>query len=188
MKSLMFSLFVIALLMAAPAAAQKVYVDYDQSVDFTSFKTFAWGPTPETSVKGESPLMHSRIKNSIEFHLTEGGLVEDTENPDLYVTYHGSSREETRLTTTGMGYGYGGGWGWNAHYPNFNTTTTSHTYDRGTLIIDLWDANTKEAIWRGTAEAVVKTNPQQAAKQLEKAINKIVKRWQKQHAKDMKNQ
>ena len=180
----------IALMMAAPAAAQKVYVDYDRSADFGSYKTFAWGPTPETSVRDQSPLMHSRIKNSIEYHLTEGGLVEDAENPDLYVTYHGSSREETTLHTTGMGYGYGRGWRWDPFWGGragfSSSTTTAHTYERGTLVIDIWDAKKKEAIWRGTAQAVVKENPQKAVKQLEKAINKIVKTWQKQHARDMK--
>ena len=83
------------------AAAQKVFVDYDRMADFDSYKTFAWGPTPETSVQGDSPLMHSRIKNSIEFHLTEAGLIEDTGNPDLHVTYHSNSKEETTLHTTG---------------------------------------------------------------------------------------
>lgn len=187
MKKQWFGLFVVALLVAAPAAAQKVFVDYDRSADLESYKTFAWGPTPDTSIKGESPLMHSRIKNAIEYHLTEGGLVEDMENPDLYVTYHTSTKEEVQLHTTG--YGYGGGWGWSPYWGGgmSSSTTTSHTYERGSLIIDIWDAKKKEAVWRGTAQAVVKQNPERAAKQIEKAINKIVKRWQKMRAKDQRN-
>jgi hypothetical protein len=186
----LLSLFVLALLAALPATAQKVYVDYDRSANFEAYKTFAWGETPETSLQGESPLMHSRIKNAIEYHLTEGGLVEDTENPDLYVTYHTNSKEEVQLSTTGMGYGYGGGWGWDPFWGGMGgmgtSTTTSHTYERGSLIIDLWDAKSKQAIWRGTAQAVVKQNPQAAAKQIDKAIAKIVKRFDKMYAKDMK--
>ncbi|MFC2173535.1 hypothetical protein ACFLU6_13015 [Acidobacteriota bacterium] len=40
---------------------------------------------------GSNQLMHSRIKNGIEYYLTEGGLAEVESNPDLKVTYHTSS-------------------------------------------------------------------------------------------------
>ena len=59
-------------------------------------------------------------------------------------------------------------------------------YERGTLIIDIWDAKKKQAIWRGSAEAVIKQNPQKAAKQIDKSIDKMVKRYQKMRAKDEK--
>lgn len=183
-----------ALLLTAPLAAQKVYVDYDRSALNNDYKTFAWAKTPETSLQKESPLMHSRIKNAIEHFLAEGNLIEDTENPDLYVTYHTSSTEEVQLNTTSMGYGYGGGWGWDPYWGGMgmgmggmgSSTTTSRTYERGSLIIDLYDAKKKEAIWRGTAQAVVKQNPQKASKQIEKAISKIVKKYQQMRAKDLK--
>jgi len=191
MKRQMLGLFVAALLFVGPAAAQKIFVDYDRSADLDSYKTFAWGPTPETSLQGESPLMHSRIKNAIEYQLTTGGMTEDTENPDVYVTYHTSSKEEVQLHTTGMGYGYGGGWGWDPFWGRGmgmgSTTTRATSYERGTLIIDIWDAKKKQAIWRGSAQAVVKQNPQKAAKQIDNAIAKIVKRWQKMYAQDQKN-
>ena len=190
MRNRLLALSVVALLGVAPAAAQKIYVDYDRSVDFNSFKTFAWGPTPETSLKSESPLMHSRIKNAIEYHLTEGGMTEDLENPDVYVTYHTNSKDEVQLHTTGMGYGYGGGWGrdpfWGGGMGMGSSTTTSYNYTRGTLIIDFWDAKKKEAIWRGTAEAVVKQNPEKFAKQIDKWLNRIVKKYDQMRKKDLK--
>lgn len=166
-------------------------MDYDREAINGDYKTFAWGPTPDTSIGAESPLMHSRIKNAIEYRLTNGSLVENEKDPDLYVTYHTSSKEEVQLTTTGMGYGYGPGWGWDPYWRGGmggmgSSTTTSHSYERGTLIIDIWDAKKKQAIWRGSAEAVIKQNPQKAAKQIDKSIDKIVKRYQKMRAKDEK--
>jgi hypothetical protein len=47
-------------LLAAPAVAQKVYVDYDKSVDFASYKTFAWKAPSEASLEGESPGLPER--------------------------------------------------------------------------------------------------------------------------------
>ena len=63
------------------------------------------------------------------------------------------------------------------------STTTSHTYERGTLIIDIWDAKTNKAIFRGTAEAVVKDKPEKEAKQIEKAVEKIGKKFDSMYRK-----
>ena len=40
-----------ALLVAGPAFAQKVYIDYDADYDFSSINTFKWAKTEETSVE-----------------------------------------------------------------------------------------------------------------------------------------
>ena len=60
---------------AAPAAAQKSYIDYDRTVDMKSFKTYAWASTPDVSIYDDNPLMHSRIKNAIEYYMGKGGMV-----------------------------------------------------------------------------------------------------------------
>jgi hypothetical protein len=178
-------------LLAAPAVAQKVYVDYDKSVDFASYKTFAWKAPSEASLEGESPLMHERIAKAIELQLVSGGLAVDNQDPDLYVTYHTSSEEEVTFSTSHMGYDYGPGWGWDPYWDDWGgmgmgmgtSTTTAHTYEQGTLIIDVWDARTDKAIFRGTAEAVVKAKPEKAAKQIETAIEKIGKKFDSMQAK-----
>ena len=172
----------LVLLMALPAAAQKVHIDYDETADFSSFKTFAWAPTPEVSLEDSSPLMHSRIKNAIEYQLTTGGLVEDMESPDLYVTYHGEEKEEMRIDTQTWGYGRGRGWRWDPFWGSrFRDTTTVHTYEVGTLIIDIWDAEAKKLIWRGTATATIPSKPEKQAKLIDETVAKIARQWEKKY-------
>ena len=189
MKRQLIGTMIAITLLAAPVMAQKIYVDFDQSVDFASFQTFAWKAPTEASLEQESPLMHGRIESAIESALTSGGLTKETQDPDLYVTYHTSSREDVTFSTSHMGYDYGPGWGWDPYWDDWggmgmgSSTTTSHTYERGTLVIDVWDANKNKAIFRGTAEAVVKQNPEKAAKQIEKAIEKIGKKFDSMQAK-----
>ena len=175
-------------LIATPALAQKVYVDYDNTVDFSNYKTFAWAETEETSVKDSDPMMHDRIVKAIEKQLISGGLEMVDKDPDLYVTYHTNEKDQMNLNTTTFGYGYGPGWGWDPYWdfggPAMGTSTTSvQTYKQGTLIIDIWDASTKEAIWRGSAEAIVQENPEKSAKQIDKAVEKIAKKYEKMRAK-----
>ena len=168
---------VLMVLVAATATAMDVYVDYDPTVDFSAYKTFTWGPTPNTSLSGESPLMHSRLKNGIEYYLVEGGRIEVDEDPDLYVTYHTNTTDELAFSVAGMGYGFSSGWTWDPYWGGMHgfsggggtSTTTVTTYERGTIVIDIWDAHTKTIVWRGTAEAVLKENPKKGAKQVEKA-------------------
>ena len=174
-------------LVALPVAAQKVYIDYDEDADFGSYETFAWVPTPEVSLKDSSPLMHSRLKNNIEYQLTTGGMIEDAENPDLYVTYHGESDEKVRVDIDTWGYSYGSAyrrdpyWGGYGGYGAGSSTATVREYEVGTLILDFYDAKEKQLIWRGTATATIPSKPEKQAKLLDKAVKKLAKVWEKKH-------
>lgn len=180
------------LVLAGPAFAQKVNIDYDSAYDFDTIKTFAWATTPETSVEGGNPLMHSRIVNAIEHYLSMGGMREvgEDDNPDIFVTYHTSTKEQMNLNTTSWGYGYPGGWygggwggGWGGASMGTSSTTVS-TYEVGTLVVDAWSPETKNLVWRGTAGNItVSPNPQKMEKKIDKALAKIVKKWQSMSAK-----
>ena len=184
-------LALILILAVTPAFAAKAFIDHDKNYDFSSIKTFAWFTTPDTSLEDGNPLLHTRIVNSIEHHLSMAGLREVTENPDVYVTYHGNSKEEMQLNTSSFGYGYPGGWGWGGYgygggYGGWggagmsSSTTSVSTYEVGTLVVDVWDADAKELVWRGTATNIYLTaNPDKMAKKLDKALAKIVKASQK---------
>ena len=191
-----FRVFVVAalLLMAAPAFAQKVYIDYDNDYDFDSPETFTWAKTSETSVEEANPLMHSRIVNAIEHYLTMGQLREVESDPDLYVTYHTSTTENLSLNTTSFGYGYPGGWH-GGYYGGYgyggmgmgSSSTTVSTYETGTLVVDAWDPKTEKLVWRGTAtNMTVADNPDKMMKRIDKALSKIVKKWQNLKAKQAK--
>ena len=176
---------IVALLFAAPCLAQ-VHVDYDRSADFSKYATFSWSASEETSVKDTDPLMHDRIVKAIQDEVVSSGLKSVDSSPDLYVTYHTDEKQEMSLNTTSFGYGYSGSWGWDPYYdfpaPTMGSShTTSYTYVRGTLIVDIWDAGTKELIFRGSATAVVAENPKRAERQINKAIGKIAKKFGRMH-------
>jgi len=171
------------LAMAGPAFAQKVYIDYDKNYDYSKVKTFSWQDASD-SVQGQNPLLHSRIKNGIEHYLSMGGITEVDSDPSIYVTYHTSTKENLSLNTTTFGYGYPGGW-YGGYYGGYGyggmgtSTTSVSTYETGTLVVDAWDAETKELVWRGTATNItVVDNPDKMQKKVDSALEKIVKKWQ----------
>lgn len=169
----------ILLAVAVPAAAQKVYVDWDRTADMRSYKTFAWGEMPPSVLEANHPLAHSFIKNSIEYELTGGGYIEDPKDPDVYVIYHTDPKESVQIMSQAYGYSYGAGWGWDPYWGGTMVTgsTQVNSYRKGCLIIDIWDARTKLAVWRGTATDVMSQDPEKALKQLDKAITKIVEKY-----------
>jgi hypothetical protein len=181
-------LLIAALVVAAPAAAgTKVYVDYDRDADLDSYKSFAWGPTLQMNPTFDdaAPLAHAWIKNAVEYYLITAGLIEDLENPDLKVTYYSNSSEIVQIQTIHAGYDFGGGWYRDPIWgPTSGFSTATQTYDKGTLVIDIWDARTNRAVWRGVATGVVKEDPTKMTKQIDKVIAKMVKRFQEMRRKE----
>jgi len=173
----------VALAVALPAAAQDVNIDYAHEYDFSKVKTFQYVESDKDVAPNE--LMDGRIVGAIKDRLTIGGLREVAETPDIFVTYHLSSKENTVYSTTGFGYGgYGGYWGgWRGYGGGMATaTTTASTYTEGTLIIDAFDAVEKKLVWRGTGTVTVKQDPEKQSQQIDNILTKLGKKWKKIHA------
>ena len=180
-----FGLFVALILMAAPAVAQKVRIDYARDFDFDSVQTFQYVDTEDTAIKDNS-IMADRVVSMITKELREGGLREVQENPDLYVTYHFSSQEQKSYSTTSMGYGgYWDGWGgWGGYDPwggpmMGTTTIREYSYEKGTLVIDAYDSQEKKLVWRGSGTVTVKDKPEKQVKQVENILKKLGNKWDK---------
>ncbi len=181
MKKVLGLVFVLALA-ATPAMAQKVTIDYSHDFDFEAAKTFQYIDTPDSNAS--NPLMAERIEEMIKKEMREGGAVEVQSDPDIYITYHVTSQENTRYNTTSMGYGgyggYYGGWGGYGGMGGMaSSTTTATNYTVGTLIIDAYEPTDKKMVWRATGTVEVKAKPEKQVKQVEKILTKIGKRWDK---------
>ena len=133
-----------------------------------STKTFMWIKEPKTT----NPLMRQRIVDDVNSALTAKGLKLVTSDADLCIAAHAATQEERTLNT--FYDGFGGGWRWRGG--GFGSaTTTVNTYEVGTLVVDMFDAKTKEAIWRGTSSKTLSGNPEKNAENLNKAVVKMFK-------------
>lgn len=149
------------LLMATVAYAQKVNVDSDPAAPFATYKTYAWvdgTPAP-------NPLNEDRLHSAVDARLALAGLRMNTTNPDVVVATHVTTQEHQKLVANGFGYGpwWGGGYG----------TAKVETYVEGTLVVDLYDANTKKMVWRGVATATASDKPTKNMSKMNKALDKM---------------
>src|SRR5262249_47029926 len=65
--------------------------------------------------------------------------------------------------------GLGGGWFWRGFRDGIATTTVEYT-PVGTLVVDIFDSQTKKLVWRGKASDTVSEKPEKNEKKLDKAV------------------
>jgi hypothetical protein len=136
------ALVLIGLLAAQSARAQKVTMEFDQSIDFSRYKTFAIrdGQLSSGNPALNSPLVKKQIEADIENDLTKKGLTMATSGvADLNVRYTFGAARKTEIEAYPAGW-YGRG-----------TRYVRVPYAEGTLVIDLRDPTNHSLVWRAIA-------------------------------------
>jgi hypothetical protein len=137
-----FALLVLGLLAAQAARAQKITMEFDQSIDFSRYKTFAIrdGQLSSRNPALNSPLVKKQIEADIENDLTKKGLTLASSGPaDLNVRYTFGAVRKTEIEA------YPAGW------YGFGTRYVRVPYAEGTLVIDLRDPTNHSLVWRAIA-------------------------------------
>ncbi len=183
----MFGLLVVFAVVATPALAQKITIDYAHDFDFSQVKTFTYVDTEDSNSGNQ--LTDNRLRNAILTELREGGLAQVAADGDIYVTYHVTTQDNTVFNTTSYGYGgWGPGWGGYGRYGYGGfyggmgmggSTTPATTYTDGTLIIDAYEPSEKKMVWRGTGTVTIKAKPEKQVKQVDNILRKMGNKWDK---------
>ena len=160
------------LLLPALAVAQDVKIDYDKAFNFSPVKTYSikigtgWG----------NDLSERRVLAEFDEAIAAKGWKKVAEDQaDIQVLLHGATETKHNVNTFysggmgGYGYRYGGMGGMGT------ASTTVSEYTVGTLVLDMFDAKTKNLVFRGIAEDEISDKPEKNAKKLEKASKKMFK-------------
>ena len=161
---------VFVLVMLGAAFAQHVQTDFDHQANFSQYKTYSW-----QEIKPANSLWDARIKNAVDAQLAAKGWTQVASGGDVAVVAVKTSKTQRTLQT--FYDGFGGGWGWRRFGGGGfgDATTTEQDYKVGTLVIDLYDAKTKQLIWRGSAQDTVSDKATQNEKNLDKGVAKMFK-------------
>ena len=149
------------LLVSSVVSAQKVTIDSDAAGAFGKYHTYAW----TAGEPAQNPLMETRIHEAVDARLAAKGFTKVDTNPDVYVASLAVGQERGELVAQGFGGlpRFGGGFG----------TASIQRYTVGTLVIDIYDANTKQLVWRGTAADTMSDQPKKNTQILNKALDKM---------------
>jgi hypothetical protein len=139
--------------------------DYDKAVNFSDYSTFFM-------VKGNSSgnaLLDERATTDVQNALTTRGWVEAPAGEGrAAVVIHAATKAKHTYQTFYDGWG---GWRWRGG-PG-GATSYVEDYKIGTLVVDIFDATTRQAIWRGYASDALPSNPAANEKATQAAVDKM---------------
>ena len=164
-KMLAVSLFVVALTTAV--FADHVAVDYDHGKNFAQVKTYSW-----SKVHTANSIWNDRVKNAIDQQLAARGWTQVPSGGDVSLVAIEKTSVQQQYDTFYDGFG-----GWQRFGGFGQSTTTVDSYQVGTLIVSMFDGNTKHLIWRGTSSSDLSGNPEKNTKKLDKDVQKMFKKF-----------
>lgn len=166
-----FSMIGIAVVFGTASFAQDVKTDYDRGTDFSQYKTYSW-----EKVHAQNPLWVDRIKGAVDSALAAKGWTELASGGNVAIVAMEMTKNHQTLNTYYDNFG-GGGWGWRrggGFGDSFgDATTTESTYKVGTLVVDLFDSNSKKLIWRGSSSDALSDKSDKNIKKLDKGVDKM---------------
>jgi len=163
----------LALFSTACAYSIKTATDYDRNVKFSDYHSFF-------IMKGNSsgnPLLDQRAADDVKSALSNKGWMEVPEGEgQAAVVVHAATQTKHTYETLYDGWG---GWGWRGGWGRGfggglgGSTTFVSDYKVGTLVVDIFDAKTKQAIWHGNASDALSNNAVSNARTTEQAVDKM---------------
>ena len=163
------------LLLLGACSTIRVKTDYDPEANFQRPKTYAWHAQAGKLV-GElgqrNDIVDKRIRRAIDTVMAEREFTllpaEASQSASYWVSYQAAVQSKLNVAYVNDAYGYGPGWG--------RTYVDAESYDEGTLVVDLIDADSDALVWRGTATATVDKNPtpESSAAKIEEAVRKLL--------------
>jgi hypothetical protein len=167
-------------LLCATAANAKMAIDFNPTLDFSKFKTFAYIGGVESLVRLQlnPELLNNRMHRAVVRELTAKGLreVQPEENPDLVVRYWVEAESNAQVTGTAH-------WGvWGSYYYGYwtvmYTTMSTPVTHKGLLGIELIDAKARDLAWRlFVSEKIIHNDPDKIWKIADKNILKAFKSY-----------
>jgi len=146
-------------------------VDYDNSVDFSSLKTYQWDIEPSADFSKSNPLVAKRIVSAIEKGLQKKGFLK-AEAADVKISYQVviEKRFSSTKLSTGMGMSVGGG---GRGYIGLSSGNQAKKITEGTLLIDMTSITSNRLIWRSKKTQPLKEQDK-SPEESQESINQIV--------------
>ena len=120
-----------------------------RGVDFTTYRTYDWGPTDALPVGDarldNNAIFQDHLQGEIEKQLEQRGLARAMPGakPDLRIHYHASVERTFEITEVAPVLGA---------CPGYDCQPRVREFEAGTIVLDFMDAFTNQLVWRGWAK------------------------------------
>ncbi len=177
MKKFLLVLIILSFFVSA-CSTLKVTSDFDESADFTKYKTYSYLGWSKNCSELVNDLDKKRVETAFNNEFKSRGMTIVASGGDIEISLYLVT--DTKTATTAYtdyyggftGYYYRHAWGWGLGY----ATTTYHEYDYtvGTLVCDVIDGQSKKLVWQGVGSGTVSENSAGRKKKIPAAVKKIM--------------
>jgi hypothetical protein len=143
-----------------------VKTGYDRAANFSQYKTYSWA-----KVQTPDPLWADRIKAAVDAALAAKGWTQVESGGDISIVAIEINRDHQTLNT--YYDDFGDGWGWRGFAGFGESTTPFDTYTVGRLVVDLFDAKTKNLAWRGVSSGMLSDKSDKNIENLNRGVPKL---------------
>ncbi|MBU2571760.1 MAG: DUF4136 domain-containing protein [Gammaproteobacteria bacterium] len=121
-----------------------------------------------------APSVEAALRDSLRTQLYARGIIEVSENADLHVVRHVSTKQKVTVhQSPGVPYRYGRYGAWAG--ASYGYTDVSQ-YTEGTLILDFVDAKTQKLVFRGAITGTV-GKPETNAERIREGVEKFIQNY-----------
>ncbi len=169
-----------ATLLLANLSFAQVTADYDKEADFSKYHTYSIAGWQQDSDKILTDFDKKRILDALNAEFSKRGLELAENNGDAIITLYIVVEDKTSTTAYTNyvgGMGYGGRWGWGMGSTSATTSYSENDYKEGTMVVDMYDEESKKLVWQGVIQTVVEDNPQKREKTIPKKMKKLMKKY-----------
>jgi len=154
-----------------------VQTDHDPAADFDLYRSYAWKQEPGWA----TPLLKRVVVAAVDGQLAGKGWRRVPEaTAETLLVGNVSSREDASLNYFYAGNGWNG-WNWQPGNGNGMQRVELRTYRIGTLVIDMFDARSKQAIWRAIAQGTVPDSDAQRNRDAMTAVREMFRDFPPPH-------
>lgn len=150
--TLLAAMLLTGAVVAAGCASVTASAHVERGIDFSSYRTYEWGP-PDNLPVGDPRLDNNSmfkdyLMGVIEKRMAAKGYARADASPDLLLHYHANvaQRVDVYQTDSQYGYNYGTGAAYESRMVEF---------EQGTIVLDIVDAKTNRVVWRGWSQGTM---------------------------------
>ena len=181
MKTYRLSLLLALFLIMTSCSTVKVTVDQDRNADFSTYETYSFLGWQADSDRILNDMAKKRLRDAFIKEFERRGLKPVPQNGDMEISLFIVVSRETSVSAYTDYYGgrYGGyyrypyGWGY-----GFGTTTyRENHYLKGTLVMDVFDGQSKKQVWQGIVTKTVDENSRSTGSDTQKNIQSLLRKF-----------
>jgi hypothetical protein len=146
---------------AGCATSLSVHQDWDPHYDFSTIDSYAWLPLRATANIGEARL--KRLVAAIDAEMAQKNLTLTADHPSVLFELHVMSERRLDLVQ------YGATARWKSE------DEAAEDLDKGSMMLDILDGETRELVWRAVASSDVdpSASPEEQRERYAKLANKL---------------